>query len=73
MFYTLNRIEEELFAVLTDDNGKKYDIPVSEMPEEMNIGNVYELIDDAYIYNEKETEKRRSAAKNRLNRFFQNR
>lgn len=73
MFYTLNRIEEEFFAVLTDDNGKKHDISVSEMPEEMNIGNVYEFIDGAYIYNEKETEKRRATAKNRLNRFFQNR
>ncbi len=73
MFYTLNRIEEELFAVLTDDDGRKYDIPVSEMPKELSIGNVYEVIDGAYIYNEKETEKRRTAAKNRLHRFFQNR
>ncbi len=73
MFYTLNRIEEEAFAVLTDDNGKKYDVPVAGMPKELKIGNVYELIDGSYIYNEKETEKRRSAAKSRLNRFFQNR
>lgn len=72
MFFTLNRIEEELFAVLTDDNGTKYDISVSELPDEIRIGNVYEIIDGAYIYNEKETEKRRTAAKNRLKRFFQN-
>ena len=70
MFFTLNRIEEETFAVLTDDNGKKYDVPVHELTGDLRIGNVYELIDDAYIYNEKETEKRRTAAKSRLKSFF---
>ncbi|MBR5233898.1 MAG: DUF3006 domain-containing protein [Clostridia bacterium] len=72
MFYTINRIEEELFVVLTDDDGRKYDVRVSEMPQDLRIGNVYELIDGVYIYNEKETEKRRSAARNRTKRFFQN-
>lgn len=73
MFYTLDRIEEESFAVLTDDNGRKYDVPIREMPDELRIGNVYEIIDGAYIYNKEETEKRRSAAKDRLKRFFKNR
>ena len=72
MFLTLNRIEEDTFAVLTDDDGRKYDVPVSQMPEELHIGNVYEFIDGVYIYNRKETEKRRSAAKDRLKRFFRN-
>ncbi len=72
MFFTLNRIEEETYAVLTDDNGIKYDIPVSDLPGEIRIGNIYDKVDGVYIYNEKETEKRRSAAQNRLKRFFQN-
>ncbi len=68
MFYTLDRIEGD-YAVLTDENGAKTDIPVSSLPE-LRTGSVYEMKNDVYIYNEKETEKRRLAAAERLRRLF---
>lgn len=68
MFYTLDRIEGD-YAVLTDENGSKTDIPVSSLSE-LRTGSIYEIKNDVYIYNEKETEKRRLAAAERLRRLF---
>lgn len=68
MFYTLDRTEED-FAVLIDENGRKTDVPLSSLPV-LRAGSVYENKDGIYIYNEKETHKRRTAAAERLKKFF---
>ena len=65
---TLDRIEGN-FAVLIDENGSKTDVPVSLLPV-LRTGSVYEKENDVYIYNEKETEKRRNAVAERTNRLF---
>ena len=54
MLFTLDRIEEKTVAVLIDDNGRKTDIPLSALGSDCRVGDVYELIDGSYIYNEKD-------------------
>lgn len=68
MFFTLDRTEGN-YAVLIDENGSKTDVPLSSLPEHRS-GSVYEKKNDVYIYNEKETEKRRTAAAERMKRLF---
>lgn len=68
MFFTLDRTEED-FAVLIDENGKKTDVPISTLPV-LKAGSVYEIKNDIYIYNEKETQKRKAAAAERLKKIF---
>lgn len=68
MFYTLDRTEGD-FAVLIDENGSKTDIHISSLPV-LRSGSVYEKENDVYIYNEKETEKRRTAAAERMKKLF---
>ena len=68
MLYTLDRTEGD-FAVLIDENGSKTDIHISLLPV-LRAGSVYEKENDVYIYNEKETEKRRTAAAERMKKLF---
>ncbi len=68
MFFTLDRIEGD-YAVIIDENGTKTDILSSSLPF-LRAGSVYENENGVYIYNEKETEKRRLAAVERIRRLF---
>lgn len=70
MFYTLDRIENETIAVLIDDDGKKYDISISLLPQTKIIGSVYSFDGNIYIYNEKETEQRRNDNSEKLKRLI---
>lgn len=70
MFFTLDRIENETIAVLIDDNGNKYDISVELLGNESVIGNVYESDGTDYIYNEKETQKRKNSNSEKLKKLM---
>lgn len=70
MFYTLDRIENDTVAVLIDDEGKKYDVQVSFLQETQDIGSVYSFDGSNYIYNEKETQKRRTSNSEKLKRLM---
>lgn len=68
MFFTLDRTEGD-YAVLIDENGLKTDVILSLLPE-LRAGSVYTKENDVYIYNEKETQKRRTAAAERMKKLF---
>lgn len=70
MFYTLDRIENDTVAVLIDDEGNKYDVHVSLLTENHDIGNVYNFDGSHYIYNEKETSVRRSSNSEKLRKLM---
>lgn len=70
MFYTLDRIENDSVAVLIDDEGKKYDVEISLLQETQDIGSVYSFDGNTYIYNEKETHKRRTSNSEKLKRLM---
>lgn len=70
MFFTLDRIENETIAVLIDDNGNKYDISIELLGNESVIGNVYESDGTDYIYNEKETQKRKNSNSEKLKKLM---
>lgn len=70
MFFTLDRIENENIAVLIDDDGKKYDVRIDLLPETKDIGSVYIFDGNTYIYNEKETLKRRNSNSDKLKKLL---
>lgn len=70
MFFTLDRIEDNNIAVLTDDNGKVYDIDLSLLPSESKIGYVFTLKDGRYLHDNKETEKRKQRINNKKTALF---
>lgn len=70
MFYTLDRIENETTAVLIDDDGNKFDISITLLPDEKNICSVYESDGTNYIYNEKETQKRKNNNSEKLKKLL---
>lgn len=70
MFLTLDRIENETVAVLIDDSGNKYDVHISLIPKNYEIGNVYTIKDGMYIYNEKETKIRHKNNSEKLKKLF---
>lgn len=70
MFFTLDRIENETIAVLIDDNRNKYDISIELLGNESVIGNVYESDGTDYIYNEKETQKRKNSNSEKLKKLM---
>ena len=70
MYYTLDRIEDNGFAVLIDDSGTVYNEKLSRLPEDPKAGNVYTLSADIFILDEAETETRRQRISEKKNRFF---
>lgn len=70
MFYTLNRTEDGSIAVLTDDEGNKYDIPSDELPENTGVGSVFEKDNGRFIFNEKETDRRKRRIQEKSGRLF---
>lgn len=70
MFYTLDRIENGTIAVLIDDEGKKYDVHISLLLGKQDIGSVYTSDESNYIYNEKETQSRRSSNSEKLRKLM---
>lgn len=70
MFFTLDRIEDNNIAVLTDDNGKVYDVDFSLLPTESKIGYVFTLKDGYYLYDNKETNERKQRIKNKKSVLF---
>ena len=70
MYFTLDRIENKSVAVLTDDNGKTYDVSTSLLPQEKDPGCVYNYDGSSYIYNEKETVSRRNSNSEKLNKLI---
>ena len=70
MFYTLDRIENETVAVLIDDEGNKHDVHISLLSENTDIGSVYNSDGSYYIYNEKETNSRRSSNSEKLRKLM---
>ncbi len=69
-YYTLNRIEDRDIAVLIDDNGKKRDVPIKDLPPQRDIGCVYSICGDSIVYDETETIKRRTRIGEKKNRLF---
>ena len=47
--YTIDRIEENI-AVLFDDDDKKSDIPVAELPEDIKEGDILRFDDENQTY-----------------------
>ena len=70
MFYTLDRIENDTVAVLIDDEGNKVDVHISLLSENTDIGSVYNSDGNHYIYNEKETNSRRSSNSEKLRKLM---
>lgn len=65
MFFTLDRIEDNNIAVLTDDKGNVHNIEMSLLPSDSTIGYVFILKNGNYLYNYEETEKRKQRIKNK--------
>ena len=70
MHFTLDRIENNSVAVLTDDNGKTYDVDLSLLPKEKDPGCIYDFDGSSYIYNEKETVSRRNRNSDKLKKLM---
>lgn len=66
MFFTLDRTEENTFAVLLDDDGNKHIVPLTSLNPDFKAGDVYTSENGNYIYNEKETALRRSKNSQKL-------
>ncbi len=70
MFFTLDRIEENTFAVLTDDNGKVYSQKLSLLPENSRTGDVFTLQNGVYVYEAEQTAERKQRIAEKRNKFF---
>lgn len=70
MHFTLDRIENNCVAVLTDDNGKTYDVSIDLLPDERDPGCIYNYDGSSYIYNEKETVSRRNSNSEKLKKLI---
>ena len=70
MYFTLDRIENGSVAVLTDDNGKTYDVSIDLLPEKRDAGCIYNYDGSSYIYNEKETVSRRNSNSEKLKKLI---
>ena len=70
MYFTLDRIENESVAVLTDDNGKTYNVSTDLLPEQRDAGCIYNYDGSSYIYNEKETVNRRNSNCEKLKKLI---
>lgn len=70
MFYTLDRIEDNNIAVMIDDDGKKYDIPLKNLPEHDGIGSVFREENGVYLFNREETDRRRISIAEKRRRLF---
>lgn len=70
MFFTLDRIEENAFAVLTDDNGKVYSEKLSALPENSRTGDVFTFKNGVYVYDAVQTAERKQRIAEKRNKFF---
>lgn len=70
MFFTLDRIEDNSFAVLIDDNGKVYSEELSLLPENSNTGDVFIYEDGIYKHAAEETASRKERIREKRNNFF---
>lgn len=70
MFYTLDRTEDNNIAVLIDDDGKKYDIPLENLPEHDGTGSVFREENGVYLFDKEETDRRRISIAEKRRRLF---
>lgn len=70
MFFTLNRTEENKFAVLIDDSGKVYVEELTLLPENCRIGDVFILESGVYVTAVEETAERKRKLKEKRDNFF---
>lgn len=70
MFFTLDRIEESRFAVLTDDTGRVYSEELSLLPEDSTVGDVFVSENGKYVHAPEETAERQQRLKEKKNNFF---
>ena len=67
MKYTLNRIEGE-YGVLVASDGMVVNVLTSEL-ECTEIGSVFELCDEKFIYNSSQTEETKNKSRNVFDKF----
>lgn len=70
VYYTLDRTEDENFAVLVDDSGKTYDVPLGHLPQHDGTGSVFYNDNGEYIFDENETGIRRKKISEKRKKFF---
>ena len=70
IYYTLDRTEDENFAVLVDDNGKIYDVPHGQLPQHDGTGSVFYNDNGEYIFDKNETDRRRKRISEKRKKFF---
>lgn len=70
IYYTLDRIEDENFAVLVDDSGKPHDVSLSQLPNHDGVGSVFYNDNGEYIFDKSETEIRRKRIGQKRKKFF---
>lgn len=70
MLFTLDRTEDDRIAVMISDDGEKKDVPFSLITGGIKEGNVYSCENGSFIYNEKETEKRKNINREKFNKLL---
>ena len=67
-FYCIDRIEGE-YAVIEKPNGKMMNIKLENLPEQIKEGDCLKKVNDKWIIDEQEKNKRLSRIQNLLNRM----
>ena len=67
--YSIDRIEENI-ALLIDDDGKKIEIEVQQLPEGIREGDVLKSENGEYLSDEEETKRRKERILSLRNKLF---
>ncbi len=70
MYYTLDRIEDNSIAVLCDDDGRIFNVPVKNLQGAPKVGDVFRCENGYYTADIKETAERRSRIAKKRTDFF---
>lgn len=70
MFFTFDRIEDNSFAVLVDDDGKIYNAELSALPKGSKTGDVFTYENGMYIPAAEEAASRKERIREKRNNFF---
>lgn len=70
MYYTLERIEDNQIAVLSDDNGKIYNTALDSLNKTPLAGDVFRRENGEFIFDENETNTRKMRIAKKRNEFF---
>lgn len=69
MKYSVDRIENEIVILENIENKEILQVNIKDFDEEIKEGNIIKLVDNNYVIDNEEEEKRKNSVKNRFNKL----